>query len=91
MANTLPNVIVPKDGIVNLYTATGITAGTKISVRMIGEGEGQLFSGLALPSKPTDLTGFMPIYARESFSNEAGDLGAFIFSEHGCTVNVKVG
>ena len=96
MATTIPNIVVNSKTVVDIYAdagviAAGITVGSVISVRMIGDGEAQLYSGASLVGRPTDATGFMPIYERESYTNESGDLGAFIWSEHGCTINVKAG
>lgn len=89
MADTLPNVVVPSQTVVDLYAETGIAVGTEIAVQMIGGGIAKLYAGAALVSEPTDAMGFFPLYPRESVSNESGDLGAFIWSEHGCTVNVR--
>jgi len=90
MANTRPNIIVPAATIVDLYATAVITVGVQIVVKMIGEGNAKLYSGATLTGEPDDSTGFYPIYERESKSNDAGDLGAFIWSHHGCTINVEV-
>ena len=89
MADTLPNVTVPKNTVVNIYTATGITVGTAINVKMIENGSGLLYAGAALAGRPTDATGYRPIGASEEWQNDSGDAGAFIWSDHGCVINVK--
>lgn len=89
MADTLPNVVVPAETVVDLYSETGITVGTALAVQMIGGGIAKLYSGATLTEEPTDAIGFEPIYQRELHVNTSGDAGAFIWSTHGCTVNVK--
>jgi hypothetical protein len=90
MANTLPNVVVPARTVVDLYTESGIVVGTKIDTRMIGLGDGRLYSGATLSGRPDNATGYEPIYEKQSKTNDAGDLGAFIWSDQGCTINVRV-
>ncbi len=90
MSNTLPNIVIQAGEVVDIYAETGVTVGTQIATKMIGNGEGKLFAGAALPAPPTNATGYTPIYAREEMLNDAGDAGAFIYSEFGCTINVSV-
>ena len=90
MADTRPNIVVPKKTVVDLYAAAGITTGVQIVVKMIGRGHAKLYSGATLTGEPTNAEGFYPIYERESRSNDAGDAGAFIWSTHGCTINIEV-
>lgn len=90
MADTRPNIIVPARTVVDLYDETGIAVGTSLAVQMIGDGIAKLYAGATLTSEPTDTTGFSPIYQNETGYNESGDAGLFIWSEHGCTINVKV-
>lgn len=90
MADTLPNIVIPPMTVVDLYAQSGIAIGTKITVQMIADAEALLYAGSTLSSKPSDATGYMPMYGRKSYTNEAGDLGAFIWSDTGCTINIKV-
>jgi hypothetical protein len=90
MANTIPNIVVPAKTVVDIYSETGITPGIQISVKMIGNGQGKLYSGAALAGEPDNTTGFRPFYPREELINDVDDVGAFIWSNQGCTINVKV-
>lgn len=90
MADTIPNVIVSAKTPTDIYDETGITAGTKISVKMIGNGNAKLYAGASLVSEPTNTTGFRPIRPDEEWVNEDGDSGAWIWSRQGCVINVKV-
>jgi len=95
MADTIPNIIVPAETVVDIYAdagviAAGISAGDKIRVKMIGGGEAKLYAGATLTGEPTNAEGFYPIYGREDRINDLGDAGAFIWSDHGCTINIEV-
>ena len=94
MADTIPNIVIPKATVVNIYAnadviAAGIAVGDKIRVKMIGGGEAKLYAGAALAAEPADAEGYYPIYGREDRTNDLADAGAFIWSRHGCTINVK--
>ena len=100
MSRTRPNIVVPVRTAINIYdelatqvvadpTLDSIAVGTKIAVQMIGGGIAKLYAGASLTSEPTNATGFEPIYERQIGTNEEGDEGAFIWSEHGCVINVK--
>lgn len=89
MADTRPNILIPRNTVVDIYAATGITVGAAINVKMIEDGRGLLYAGAALAARPTDATGYRPIGASEEWQNDAGDSGAFIWSDHGCVINVK--
>lgn len=94
MADTIPNIVIPPKTVVDIYAdsnviAAGIVTGDQISVKLIGDGEAKLYSGASLSGEPSDSDGFYPIYGREDKSNDPGDLGAFIWSNAGCTINVK--
>lgn len=94
MADTIPNIVVPASTVVDIYAdagviAAGIAVGDKIRVKMIGDSEAKLYAGATLAGEPTAAEGFYPIYGREDRTNDLADLGAFIWSTHGCTINVK--
>lgn len=90
MADTIPNIIVPPNTPVDLYSESGVAVGTKISVAMNGGARAKLYSGATLTSEPNDETGYRFIFGEEEFINDVGDSGAWIYSKTGCTVNVKV-
>ena len=96
MADTRPNIVVPAGVPVDLYAETSVGAGnaisvgTQIQVEMIGDGQAKLYSGAALAGEPQDEEGYQGLYGREQKVNKSDDLGAFIWSREGCTVNVSV-
>ena len=78
MADTLPDVPLPKNTWVDLYAATGILVGTQIVVTNKGS------SRIILQSKattPTDLNG-PTLAVDEDRINEVGDSGAWAYSEN---------
>lgn len=89
MADTLPNIVVDADTVVDLYSESGIAVGTQIQIEMIGDGEAKLYSGTTLTAEPTNSDGYQKIYGREQKVNDVAESGAFIWSQHGCTVNVS--
>ncbi len=94
MANTIPNITIQPDTITNIYAnpgvvAGGLSVGTKINVAMLGQGYASLYSGAVAPAKIDNASGYRDLKANESQSNDAGDLGAFIYSLLGCTINVQ--
>lgn len=89
MPDTKPNIIVEPKTPTDLYAVSGIAVGTRISVRMIANGNAKLYAGATLVGEPTDATGFRPIRPDKEQFNDTGDAGAFIWSLQGCTVNVK--
>lgn len=79
MSDTLPNVLLTPNTWIDLYTATGITVGVKISVSHVGDVD--IFLKVQA-TQPTDLSGYTVI-RRDSdlpFTNEAGDTGAWAYS-----------
>jgi len=88
MADTIGNIVVPANTPVDLYDATGITIGTQISVKMIGNGNARLFSGVLLSGQPDNTTGYTPMREDEELANDDASTGAWIWSNIGCTVNV---
>ena len=93
MANTIPNITIPKDTVVDIYNdpgviTAGIAVGDQIIVSMEDTGNARLFTGAAAPSAIDNSTGFVGIKEGEAFINDAGDSGAFIWSLVGCVINV---
>lgn len=94
MSDTIPNIIVEQNTITDIYAnagviAAGVEVGTKINVEMIGSGTARLYSGASLTINPNDETGYSVLKKDVDSVNETGDLGAFIWSLHGCTINVS--
>ena len=89
MANTLPNIDLPKGVWVNLYTESSTVVGTRIQVENLGATEIRLFTGAAAPSLGTE--GYELLRPYQIKANRDGDVGAFAMSPSGDTVvNVKV-
>lgn len=96
MADTRPNIVVPPMTVIDIYAAMNlqagfpaVTVGDRLELQMIGNGIAFLYSGAELTGRPTDLTGYEPIYGRETATNQSGDSGAFVWSDAGCTINVE--
>jgi hypothetical protein len=87
MANTLNNVILPAMTWVDLYAATGLTVGAKISVQNLTTGDVRVVSKATMP---TSADGFNYIRPQMSAVNQAGDSGAWAFCMNGGGVNVSL-
>ena len=93
MADTIPNIVIPADTVVDIYAdagviAAGIVTGDPIDIKMVGEGEAKLYFGATLAAEPDDTDGFTPLYSKGTFISDFDDLGAFAWSRHGCTISV---
>lgn len=51
MSDTLPDVVLPAKTPVNLYAATGITVGTKVSVQNVASGDVRVHVGAGTPTR----------------------------------------
>ncbi len=94
MSDTIPNIVVPANTVVDIYAdagvaAAGIVVGTRILVEMLAQGEAKLYAGAALAIEPDNDTGYNYVYPRQSYINTTGDAGGFIWSKEGCTINVQ--
>lgn len=89
MSETLPNVTVPPDTVTDLYAESGVAVGEQIDIAMTGQGEGRIYSGPLAPAMIDNSTGFREIGQGDIAFNDAGDLGAFIYSRQGCQLNVR--
>ncbi len=89
MADTRPNIVVPPMTVVDIYAVTGITVGEQILIEMHGTGDAFLYSGASLSGRPNNSTGYTQLFGDEFATNDVGDLGAFIWSDQGCTINVS--
>ena len=88
MADTLPNIPIPKGTFVNLYTASGIAVGTQIIVENIGQSDVRLFTRSSAPADPSS-TGYNIVEPYSEKANESGDSGAFAWSIRDGLVNVR--
>lgn len=85
MANTLPNVVLPAGVWVNLYAATGLTVGTKITVQNVCGFEVRLCSKGSIPAA-SDGSNILPFAS--TAINQASDAGAWAMCVGGGVVNV---
>lgn len=90
MANTRADVSVPAKTWVNLYTASGITAGTAVGVYNKGSYAALLTIAAA---QPTITTGGIPIYISDSPASyravSTGEAGLWAYSLYGTTLLVQ--
>ena len=88
MADTLNNVTLKGGELTNLYEATGISVGTKISVQLLSGTSVRL---VTKATEPTVEDGFRVIQFGEIFENDSGDSGAWAYSPSiDAVVNVGV-
>lgn len=86
MADTSPDVILPPRTPVNLYAATGITVGTKVSVQNVTSNDVRIHVG---PVQPTmGVSGASLLRPGEAGENETGDSGLWAWSVTGAAVQV---
>jgi len=88
MSDTLPNVDIPAKTWVNIYTATSIAVGTKISIQNIGSSYLYLFSGASAPGSFPG-SAYTLLRPFEVATNDSGDAGAFVSSKVTGKINVK--
>ncbi len=89
MADTLPNIALPRGVWVDLYAATGITPiGTRIRVQNLGVKDVYLTT---LATEPTDETAYVIVPRAFLAVNDDGDSGAWAQSPY-CDgkVNVRI-
>ncbi len=77
MADTLNNVLLPKNVWVDLYAASGIVVGTRIIVENLGATPVKLTTKA---TEPTDADGFQYAQQRSQKVNDTGDSGAWAIS-----------
>lgn len=87
MPNTLPNVNLPANTWVNLYTSSGISVGTQLTITNVGSFDVRL---VVVASSPEDVDGYDLIPKYGYLSNTSGDSGAWAICIGGDgLVNVK--
>ncbi len=77
MSLTLPNVTLPSDTWVNLYTATGLSVGKKLLLQNLGS------SNIRLTTKetaPAAGDGFKRVESGQQATNESGSTGEWVLS-----------
>jgi len=93
MSTTLNNIELTPNTPIDLYahatvTGAGITSGTKLLIKNLGEYDVQLYSG---PSSPTPSNGYKQVPAKKEAVNTTGDAKCWVTSPgHVGLVNVSV-
>lgn len=87
MADTLPNITLPKGVWVDLYDESGITVGVQIVVQSLSSGSVRLSS---MAAEPSGADGFQLLNEGIEATNGDGDLGAWAMSMVGGAVNVRI-
>lgn len=87
MPDTLPNIRIIKDVPLDLYSASSITVGNKISVMNCGKSVVRLHTKA---STPVSGDGYWPLYPGDVLTNTVGDSGAWATSPlSDNSINVK--
>lgn len=76
MADTLNNTPLIANVWIDIYAATGITVGTKIIIQNLGTASVRLAASALEPSGD----GFKRAASGQQATNDAGDLGAWVYS-----------
>ncbi len=87
MPTSLPRVNLPANVWVDLYAATGITAGIKLRVQNAGSSEVLLVESATKPI--TSSTGSNPLPTREFYTNKSGNVGAWAYTSDGGSLQVE--
>lgn len=81
MADNLPNVNLPPETWIDLYSVTGISVGVRIEVQNIGVSDVELATQAAEPDNDNDAHNI--VSGREiSWQNDPGDSGAWARSRY---------
>jgi hypothetical protein len=88
MADTLPNISLPRQTWVNLYGESGLTIGVQILAQNIGVCDISLASQ---ENQPTDESATQIIKRSQQARNDFGDLGAWAFCNNSDgLINVRI-
>lgn len=87
MSTSLPSVILPANTWVDLYGATGITAGVQLIIQNSGSSEVNLVESATEPN--TNTTGFNPLPTRKFFTNASVNVGAWAYTDTGGKLQVE--
>lgn len=86
MAQSLPTVTMKKNTWVDIYNATGITAGTQLIIQNTGESDVNLVESA---SEPDNSIGHNLLIPTQFFTNTAANVGAWGFSQRGTILQVE--
>ena len=92
---TIPNITVLPGETIDLYANAGvidagITIADKLRISMVGNGLGRLYFGESAPVDINNDSGYINLRPKTDRESRADYKGAFIYSLHGCTVNVSL-
>lgn len=87
MADTLNDVILPANTPVDLYAASGIAVGTKVSVQNVTSGVVRVHVGAVAPT--LGVSGAVLLSSGESGENDTGDTGLWAWSVAGGAVQIE--
>jgi len=88
MADTKPNINIPTNTWVNIYTEASIVVGTKLQIQNIGSSDLYLYSGASAPGSVPG-TAFTILRPYQTATNDSGDTGAFVAAKGTGKINVK--
>jgi len=86
MAQSLPPVSIPKNTWIDLYAATGITAGVRMIIQNTGSADAILTESTAEPATSVGNNALQP---KEYLTNNSANIGAWAFSELGTKLQVE--
>lgn len=86
MATSLAPVSIPEGTWVDLYAATGITAGIQLIIQNTGSGDSRLVESATEPDKSS---GFNFLLVNDFFTNSVGNVGAWAFARLGTQLQVE--
>lgn len=86
MATSLPDVKIPTNKWIDLYSETGISVGTQIIVQNKGDAEAELSESLL---EPIETTGSNKIPQYTYLTNATAAVGAWAFSKLGTVLHVE--
>lgn len=93
MADTIQNIKLPANTWVDLYTESGLTVGTQITVKNLSVIPLKLHTSASQPDAVTAQTSglgaYTPVMSYECATNDSGDSGAWAYSHFDGLVNVK--
>jgi hypothetical protein len=92
---TIPNITVLPGETIDIYAdagvvAAGVVIANKINISMIGNGLGRLYFGESAPVDVNNESGYINLRPKTDRESRSDYKGAFIYSLHGCTVNISL-
>jgi hypothetical protein len=86
MAQSLLPVNLPVETWIDIYAATGITAGTQLIIQNTGSSEVKLVESA---TEPLNNTGYNSLSPRDFFTNSSTNVGGWAKSKTGGTLQVE--